>query len=129
MVKLNARENNHAPCLSIPVRSRTISSSLRYARSKLRSGSFWELAWRGTDPDARRIFRAELLEDQRVCVLAGFDEMEMVRAGGIAYNAAGTTGVTNIFGSYREFLNALVTHVTDSGPRRNGNQACWNACC
>jgi hypothetical protein len=35
--------------------------------------------------------------------------MEMIRAGGIAYNAAGATGVTNIFGSYSEFLNALVT--------------------
>src|SRR5262245_60179252 len=69
----------------------------------------WEHAWRGTDPDPRRIFRAELLEDQRVCVLAGFDEMEVIRAGGIAYNAAGTTGITNIFGSYRQFLNALVT--------------------
>jgi hypothetical protein len=69
----------------------------------------WERAWRGTDPDPLRIFRAELLEDQRVCVLAGFDGMEMIRAGGIAYNAAGTTGVTNIFGSRRQFLNALIT--------------------
>jgi hypothetical protein len=69
----------------------------------------WERAWRGSDPDPLRIFRAELLEDQRVCVLAGFDGMEMIRAGGIAYNAADATGVTNIFGSYGEFLNALVT--------------------
>ena len=69
----------------------------------------WERAWRGTDPNPLRIFRAELLEDQRACVLAGFDGMEMIRAGGIAYNAAGATGVTNIFGSYSEFLNALVT--------------------
>jgi hypothetical protein len=35
--------------------------------------------------------------------------MEMIRAGGIAYNAAGATGVTNIFGSRRQFPNALVT--------------------
>jgi len=69
----------------------------------------WERAWRGTDPNPLRIFRAELLEDQRACVLAGFDGMEMIRAGGIAFNAAGATGVTNIFGSYRQFLNALVT--------------------
>jgi hypothetical protein len=66
----------------------------------------WERAWRGTDPESQRIFRAQLLEDQRVCVLAGFDEMDMIRAGGIA---AGATGVTNIFGSRRQFLNAVVT--------------------
>ena len=69
----------------------------------------WERAWRGTDSNPVRIFRAELLEDQRVCVLAGFDGTEMIRAGGIAYNAAGATGITNIFGSRRQFLNALVT--------------------
>jgi hypothetical protein len=69
----------------------------------------WERAWRGTDPDPLRIFRGGLLEDPRVCVLAGFDGMEMIRAGGIAYNVAGATGVTNIFGSRRQFLNALVT--------------------
>jgi hypothetical protein len=69
----------------------------------------WERAWRGTDSDPLRIFRAGLLEDQRVCVLAGFDGMEIIRAGGIAYNAAGATGVTNIFGSRRQFLDALVT--------------------
>jgi hypothetical protein len=69
----------------------------------------WERAWRGTDPNPLRIFRAELLEDQRVCVLAGFDGTEMIRAGGIAYDAAGVTGVTNIFGSYSGFLKALVT--------------------
>jgi len=68
----------------------------------------WERAWRGTDPNPLRIFRAELLEDQRASVLAGFDGMDMIHAGGIAYNA-GATGVTNIFGSYSEFLNALVT--------------------
>lgn len=30
-------------------------------------------------------------------------------AGGIAYDAAGAIGVTNIFGSTRQFLNAVVT--------------------
>lgn len=69
----------------------------------------WERAWRGTDPESQRIFRAELLEDRRVCVLAGFDEMDMIRAGGIAYDAAGATGVTNIFGSRQQFLNAVAT--------------------
>jgi hypothetical protein len=69
----------------------------------------WEQAWRGTDPGSQRIFRAELLKDQRACILAGFDEMDMIRAGGIAYDAAGATGVTNIFGSRRQFLNAVVT--------------------
>src|SRR5262245_52772421 len=44
----------------------------------------WERAWRGTDPGPLRIFHAELLDDQRVCVLAGFDGMDIIRAGGIA---------------------------------------------
>ena len=69
----------------------------------------WERAWRGTDPESERIFRAELLEDERVSVLAGFDELDMICAGGIAYDAAGATGVTNIFGSRPQFLNAVVT--------------------
>src|SRR5262249_40110433 len=77
------------------------ASTLDWRRIANEQGlALWERAWRGTDPDHRRIFRAELLEDQRVCVLSGFDEMGMIRAGGIAYNAAGATGVTNIFGSY-----------------------------
>jgi hypothetical protein len=91
-------------------RPSVVASALDWRRIANEKGlAAWERAWRGTDPDPRRIFRAELLEDQRVCVLAGFDGMEIIRAGGIAYNAAGATGVTNIFGSYREFLNALVT--------------------
>jgi hypothetical protein len=69
----------------------------------------WEQAWRGTDPESQRIFRAALLEDQRVCVLAGFDETGMICAGGIAYDAAGATGVTNMFGSRQQFLDAVVT--------------------
>jgi hypothetical protein len=67
----------------------------------------WERAWRGADPEAQRIFRPKLLNDERVCVLAGFDGMGTIRAGGIAYSAAGVTGVTNIFGSRREFVDAL----------------------
>jgi hypothetical protein len=67
----------------------------------------WERAWRGTDTELHRIFRAELLNDQRVHILAGFDEAEKIRAGGIAYDAAGVTGVTNIFGPRSEFQNAL----------------------
>jgi hypothetical protein len=68
----------------------------------------WERAWRGSDLDPLRIFRAELLDDERVCVFAGFDETNTIRAGGIAFNAEGATGVTNIFGSRRQFLDALV---------------------
>ncbi|KJC61608.1 hypothetical protein UP10_07015 [Bradyrhizobium sp. LTSPM299] len=74
----------------------------------------WERAWRGAEPDARRIFRAELLEDRRVCVLAGFDDMGKILAGGIAYDAAGAIGVTNIFGSTRQFLNAVATQFAPS---------------
>jgi hypothetical protein len=67
----------------------------------------WERAWRGVDGDASRIFRAELLDDRRVSILAGFDATEAIRAGGIAYAAAGAVGVTNIFGSRRQFIDAL----------------------
>ena len=93
-----------------PSRPRVAASALDWRRiGNEKDLAAWERAWRGTDPNPLRIFRAELLEDRRVCVLAGFDGKEMIRAGGIAYNAAGATGVTNIFGSYGEFLNALVT--------------------
>jgi hypothetical protein len=67
----------------------------------------WERAWRGADPEAQRIFRANLLDDKRVSVLAGFDGTGTISAGGIAYSAAGATGVTNIFGSRQEFVDAL----------------------
>jgi len=91
-----------------PSGPRVAANALDWRRIDNEQGlAAWERAWRGTDPDPLRIFRAELLEDQRVCVLAGFDEMELIRAGGIAYDAAGATGVTNIFGSQDEFLNAL----------------------
>jgi hypothetical protein len=66
-----------------------------------------ERAWCGADPEAQRIFRPKLLNDERVCVLAGFDGTGTIRAGGIAYSAAGVNGVTNIFGSRREFVDAL----------------------
>ncbi len=69
----------------------------------------WEQAWRLPDPSPLHIFRPELLDDERVCVLAGLDETRTIRAGRIAFNAAGATGITNIFGSRREFLDALVT--------------------
>ena len=68
----------------------------------------WERAWRADDLDPLRIFPPELLKERRVYVLAGFDGTETIRAGGVAYDAAGATGVTNIFGSRRRFLDALV---------------------
>lgn len=63
----------------------------------------WERAWRGDDDSSDRIFRPELLDDPQVSVLGG----EAGAAGGIAYDAAGVLGVTNIFGSRRRFLDAL----------------------
>jgi hypothetical protein len=49
----------------------------------------WERAWRGANPEA------------------GFDRTGAISAGGIAYSAARAIGVTNIFGSRREFVDAL----------------------
>jgi hypothetical protein len=48
-----------------------------------------------------------LLSNPCACVLAGFDGRETIRAGGIAYEAAGVTGVTNIFGPRAMFVKAL----------------------
>lgn len=67
----------------------------------------WERAWRGEDQNLERTFRPELLEDRRVTILGGFDAAGTLSSGGIAYDAAGVLGVTNIFGSRRRFLNAL----------------------
>jgi hypothetical protein len=68
----------------------------------------WERAWRGVDIDSPRIFRAELLDDPSAFVLAGYDATNAIRAGGIAYEAAGATGITNVFGSRQQFLSALL---------------------
>lgn len=63
----------------------------------------WERAWRGGDDSPDRIFRSGLLSDPQLSVLG----CETGTAGGIAYDAAGVLGVTNIFGSRRRFLDAL----------------------
>jgi hypothetical protein len=69
----------------------------------------WESAWRAADEDSQRIFVPQLLTDLRAFVLAGYDERDAIRAGGIAYDAAGALGLTNVFGSGREFLQALAS--------------------
>jgi hypothetical protein len=68
-----------------------------------RSLAAWEHAWRGDDEGLERIFPPELLSDPRVIVLG----QEAGACGGIAYDAADVLGVTNIFGSRRQFLDAL----------------------
>ena len=67
----------------------------------------WEAAWRGADQRGARIFRQPLLLDPRAIVLGGFGEGDKILAGGIAYDAAGALGITNIFGSRRQFIRAL----------------------
>ena len=67
----------------------------------------WERAWRGDDLEPERIFRPRLLQSEHTAVLAGFDAAGDMRAGGVAYDAAGVLGVTNIFGSRKRFLRAL----------------------
>ncbi len=69
----------------------------------------WERAWRGADQDSQRIFAPQLLTDLRAFVLAGYDEREAIRAGGIVYDAAGALGLTNVFGSEREVFQALAS--------------------
>jgi hypothetical protein len=67
----------------------------------------WERAWRGDGPSPERLFRAGLLGDPRVGVLAGVDAAGRIVAGGIAYRAAGAAGITNVFGPRRAFMDAL----------------------
>jgi hypothetical protein len=55
----------------------------------------WESAWSGGEP--RSFFRPSLLDDDRIHVLARFEDDAIV-AGAIANRAAGVTGLTNAFG-------------------------------
>jgi hypothetical protein len=84
------------------------SGILRWRRiDDERSLAAWERAWRGADGKSQRIFRRELLLDRRAIVLGGMDRQETIRAGGIAYDAAGALGLTNIFGPRPDFIHAL----------------------
>jgi hypothetical protein len=74
----------------------------------------WETAWAGDDPHARGIFRKSLLEDPRVIVIAGVDGQGHVVAGGIAFEAAGVVGLTNVFGSATGLFHALSGLVASS---------------
>jgi hypothetical protein len=69
--------------------------------------SAWEAAWRGADKRGARIFRQSLLSDPCAIVLGGFGAGETILAGGIAYDAAGALGITNVFGSRWQFIRAL----------------------
>ena len=67
----------------------------------------WERVWRGSDQAAERIFRPNLLADPRAHVLGGYDAAGAIRAGGIAYDAAGVLGLTNLFGPAASFVHGL----------------------
>jgi hypothetical protein len=74
----------------------------------------WETAWAADDPHARGIFRNLLLEDPRVVVIGGVDGQGRVVAGGIAFEAAGVVGLTNVFGSATGLFRALSGLVISS---------------
>lgn len=64
----------------------------------------WEAAW---DPAGLPgVFRAALLSEPSVAVLAGFDAEGRIRAGGVANRDAGVLGLSNIFGSRLGVLRA-----------------------
>jgi hypothetical protein len=67
----------------------------------------WELAWRGTDVPQTRIFLPALLNNPKMVVLGGRNGHGALLAGGIAFEAAGSLGITNVFGDRREFFAAL----------------------
>jgi hypothetical protein len=73
----------------------------------------WERAWRGAGEALPHLFRDGLLADRQAIILGGFDGAGAIRAGGIAYEAAGVLGVTNIFGSRAAFLAALAKERPD----------------
>lgn len=82
------------------------SGSLRWRRVETATElSAWEAAW-SADAPAPGVFRPELLAESSVAVLAGFDADDRIRAGGVASQAVGVLGLSNIFGSRRGFLQA-----------------------
>jgi hypothetical protein len=68
----------------------------------------WEAAW-NADAPAPGVFRPELLSEPAVAVLAGFDTEGRIRAGGVASQAAGVLGLSNIFGSRWGCLQAAAS--------------------
>jgi len=72
----------------------------------------WELAWQGDEVLHSGVFRPELLGDPRAIVMAGTDASGAIKAGGVAYEAAGALGITNIFGDAEGFLEALLPHTS-----------------
>ena len=97
------RDENAAPAVAEGLRWRRVDDE--------RGLADWELAWRGGALAGQRIFHAELLSDQRAAFLGGFDAADTMLAGGIAYRAAGASGITNVFGSRRQFMSALASHL------------------
>jgi hypothetical protein len=85
----------------------TIDSALQWHRIDDRQLAAWEAAWRADGPGGARIFRPPLLADPSTIVLGGFDGQGAIKAGGIAYDAAGALGITNVFGSRRQFIQTL----------------------
>jgi hypothetical protein len=69
--------------------------------------AFWETAWAGNAPDARRIFRTSLLEDSRVAVLARTDGEGRIIAGAITFEEGGVAGLTNVFGAAKGLFTAV----------------------
>jgi hypothetical protein len=56
----------------------------------------WEHAWRGNNPEGKRIFLPPLLEDHRVIIVAVFREDSIV-AGCIGNRSNESVGISNIF--------------------------------
>lgn len=66
--------------------------------------SAWEHAWNAFNPAGERIFRPSLLGDPRIRLAGGMDGDNVMRAGGIGYEAAGAVGLGNVFGDVADFL-------------------------
>lgn len=86
-----------------PVGQAKLSPSLDWRRVDTTEGlSSWEAAWNETPAGEAPIFPEGLLAEPRTVVAAGFDPGGVIRAGGIAHDAAGVVGLTNLFGDWSE---------------------------
>ena len=69
----------------------------------------WERAWRGDEEADGRTFPGRLLDDDQVHVIGGFDSDGQIIAGGVAYEAAGVIGLTNVFRARGQALAAVAS--------------------
>jgi hypothetical protein len=92
-----------------PADASPLSDDLRWRRIQVPDLEPWERAWRGDGATGARTFPDDLLHDTRVRVVGGFDALDQIVGGGIAFQAADVLGLTNVFGSQTQVMAALAS--------------------